>query len=55
MVVRVFHRQEPAFLNRERSVRHSAGLNAVKDSVRSGMAGGFSRISKSLIDSWAIK
>ena len=33
-VVRVFPARSLALFNRERSVRYSAGLNAVKDSVR---------------------
>ena len=35
-VVRVFPARSLALFNRERSVRYSAGLNAVKDSVRPG-------------------
>src|SRR5271169_6491123 len=37
-VVRVFPARSLALFNRERSVRYSAGLNAVKDWVRPGMA-----------------
>jgi hypothetical protein len=37
-VVRIFPARSLAIFNRERSVRYSAGLNAVKDWVRPGMA-----------------
>ena len=54
-VVRVFPARSLALFNRERSVRYSAGLNAVKDSVRPGDGQRIQQRSKRLIVSGAIK
>src|SRR5271165_5203233 len=48
-VVRVFPARSLALFNRERSVRYSAGLNAVKDSVRPGDGQRIQQRSKRLI------